>query len=330
MAFQRLGLKNYNQHSYWQQVENMLWLDYFATVTEPAYNKKITKIADFGSSEGVNSIKFFGTLISKYLSQRPNDYSVIMNHCDLPENNWNNFFKTLNSSPDSYIKFPFVYPRIIGKSFYNQLFEDNSLDISYSAQSFHYLSKIPERLPNDYNYYHSNIPKQGIQDMKHLINLRLKELTSGGYLFMMCIAKVTDIPSFIRLTDEAFLNCMEKGLLNKEEMLSMCCNVFALNQNEFDIVLDSISDKAEVVMYRFCKSMSPYYLEYLNDKNHEKYIESLYEFNNVLIDRMLKEKLALFGKSHLSEEINGEFKRVIKESKIASFCDYAVLLLKKK
>jgi hypothetical protein len=308
----------------------MLWLDHFATITEPAFHKKTTKIADFGSSEGANSIKFFGTLFSKYFSQRPNDYSVMITHCDLPENNWNNFFQTLNSSPDSYQKFPFVYPRIIGRSFYNQLFEDNSLDVGFAAFSFHYLSKIPERQPNDVNYYYSGIQKQGIQDMKNLMNLRLKELTPGGYFFMMCLAKVADIPSYVSLTDEALLNCTHKGLLTKEECLSMCCNFYVLNQNEFDIVIDSISDKVEVLEYRFCKTLSPYYLQYLNDKNHEKYIESLYGFNKVLIDRMLSEQLAQFGKSHLSDEIHDEFKRVFRESKIAPFYEYVVLALKKK
>jgi hypothetical protein len=91
---------------------------------------------------------------------------------NLPENNWNNFFQALNSSPDSYQKFPFVYPTIIGRSFYNQLFEDNSLDIGFSAFSFHYLSKITERQPNEHSYYYPSIQKQGIQDMKNLINLR--------------------------------------------------------------------------------------------------------------------------------------------------------------
>jgi hypothetical protein len=232
MAFQRLALNNYNQHSYWQQVESMLWLDQFARITQPAFQKKITKIADFGSSEGANSIKFFGTLFSRYLSERPSDFSVILNHCDLPENNWNNFFKVLNSSPDSYQKFKFVHSRIIGETFYNQLFEYNSIDISYAAFSFHYLSKNPERPLNDINYYHSGISKQGIEDMKFLINLRLKELTPGGYFFMISPAKVTGIPSFVSLTDKVFFNFMEKGLLTKDELLSISCNCSMLNQNE--------------------------------------------------------------------------------------------------
>jgi hypothetical protein len=330
MAFQRLALKNYNQHSYWQQVENMLWLDQFARITQPAFQKKITKIADFGSSEGANSIKFFGTFFSRYLSERPNDFSVILNHCDLPENNWNNFFKVLNTSPDSYRKFKFVQSRIIGETFYNQLFENNSIDVSYSAFSFHYLSKLPERPPNEINYYHSGISKQGIEDMKFLINLRLKELTPGGYLFMICVAKVTGIPSFVSLTNEVFSNFMQKGLLTKDELLSICCNLYILNQDEFDIVLDSVSDQVEVIEYRLSKSLCPYYLEYLNDKNYEKYIESLYGFNNALIDKMIRENLDRFGKSHLIGDIHDEFKRLFRESKKAPFFDYVVLALKKK
>jgi hypothetical protein len=68
----------------------------------------------------------------------------------------------------------------------------------------------------------------------------------------------------------------------------------------------------------------------LNENNYENYIESLHGFNNALIDRMIREHLDRFGKSHLIGDIHDEFKRLFRESKIAPFFDYTVLALKKK
>jgi hypothetical protein len=49
---------------------------------------------------------------------------------------------------------------------------------------------------------------------------------------MISPAKVTGIPSFVSLTDKVFFNFMEKGLLTKDELLSISCNCSMLNQNE--------------------------------------------------------------------------------------------------
>jgi Zn-finger protein len=72
----------------------------------------------------------------------------------------------------------------------------------------------------------------------------------------MCLAKVTDVPSHVSLTDRAILNCMKKGLLTKDECLSMYCNFYVLNQDELKIVINSFSSQVDVIMYRFCKSVS--------------------------------------------------------------------------
>ena len=71
------------------------------TVALPAGSQPIV-IADYGSSEGHNSLLPLGAAIAILRQRIGPDRAISVVHTDLPENDFSVLFETLNTDPNSY------------------------------------------------------------------------------------------------------------------------------------------------------------------------------------------------------------------------------------
>jgi hypothetical protein len=330
MAFQELALKDYNQNSYWQKVENLKHSDLLLSKTQSIFQTQQVRIGDFGCSEGYNSIIFFNKLLQSLHSQglRP---SVFITHCDLPENNWTSLNQLLIKSESSYLLLPNTYSSTIGRSFFSQLFPDNYLDLSYSAFSFHYLSQPGERPEGDSGIYHGGVQKQGVLDMQHLICTRLNELKPGGYFFGIVGAQGEEKPLVTEETvNEVFANMIGRGLMSPEELASIQWNTCLLERKEWEFVLDGFKDKAEVVHFEIEKSICPYYSDYLESQEIEKYVEGLSGFYFVLLQHVIRKCLKRENKDEVMNEFHVEIRNAVRNHVAETFMHVALVVLRKK
>jgi hypothetical protein len=106
-------------------------------------------VADYGCSEGHNSLAPMHTAISVLRQRIKQDRAITVAHSDLAENDFTGLFQTLIGSPESYLqKDAAVYASAIGRSFYQQILPSSSVTVGWSSWAVQWLSRTPAMIPD--------------------------------------------------------------------------------------------------------------------------------------------------------------------------------------
>jgi SAM-dependent methyltransferase len=191
-------------------------------------NEPLT-IADIGCSTGENSYEILEPLIQLAHSH---GRTTTKYYCDLPSNNFSQLFQHLKQSD----KNSHCYSVGVGRSFYEQLVPNESLDISWSASAYHwmntdnisdkFLSAI-KRTGVDHVTLHA-IPSDLQQDLmrecvdkdwNQIVELRHRELKPGGIFvgLLMCAPSRRYKTSTTAIVKSALMELMESNQLLKSE-----------------------------------------------------------------------------------------------------------------
>ena len=108
--------------------------------SHPSTNKfsQILRISDLGSAGGVNAIRllhYIEKLLHENNEYRPVEYIFE----DLPTSDFNELIRTIHNSNLSNQ----FHPMCVGKSFYEKLFPPNSIHLSLSYITLHWLRQCP-------------------------------------------------------------------------------------------------------------------------------------------------------------------------------------------
>lgn len=102
-------------------------------------------IADYGSSQGQNSLAPVLAAIRVLRQRIGRDRAIMVVHTDLPENDFTVLFQTLITSPESYLRNDAaVFPSAIGRSFYEQILPSGSVTVGCGSVSRQHGVKPPE------------------------------------------------------------------------------------------------------------------------------------------------------------------------------------------
>jgi len=163
-------------------------------------------IADLGCSSGPNALVLVSTAVKAIhghflrLQQSPPEVCVLLN--DLPDNDFNMVVKSLVTLRRSHE--PVVTVGITPGSFYERLFMSGSLHLMCSSYCLHWLSKSPEvlirnRIPaydidgdarlERLLVVHEAYAQQFRSDFTNFLDLRAKELVSGGRLVVSLLGR---------------------------------------------------------------------------------------------------------------------------------------------
>jgi hypothetical protein len=105
-------------------------------------------IADYGSSDGRNSLAPLAMAIRRLRERIGSERAVSVVHTDLPANDFTALFQTLASAPTSYLRDdPAAFASAIGRSFYQQILPSQSVTLGWSAWAVQWLSGPPRRSP---------------------------------------------------------------------------------------------------------------------------------------------------------------------------------------
>ena len=193
----------------------------------------ILGIGDFGCSQGANSLPIVNCIV-KILRKWNISNSCLVYHCDLPSNDFESLFHTVETHINSY-KFTDIgktYPVAIGKSFYDQCLPDNALIFAFASTSLHWLSKIPCALSQGL-IVHSNKTtaeemkcwkKQAQTDWLCILKHRNRELQTGGIFIINNAARLSDSSFFCSCSSSSsnFTPLLETNITNNENrILSM-------------------------------------------------------------------------------------------------------------
>ena len=186
------GQGSYNKHAYLPSVGGAFALPHLeraiADVPLDSTSQPIV-IADYGSSQGRNSLAAMRVAINAIRTRAGADRPVLVYHNDQPSNDFNSLFEVLDTNPDCYSRGdPSVYSFAIGRSFYQNVLPPNSVHVGWSAYAAMWVSRIPAPIPGHMVFARSTgevraaWERQGGEDWELFLSLRGRELRPGGCL----------------------------------------------------------------------------------------------------------------------------------------------------
>lgn len=149
-------------------------------------------VADYGSSEGRNSLEVMSIIIRTMRERASASLPFTIVHVDQPANDFSSLFTLLQSSPASYLRDTSgVFAYATGGTFYGRVFPDNQVCLGWSALAVHWLSRLPAVVPGHISTGHATpqqlsvFAEQASQDWRSFLEHRACELESGACLVVL-------------------------------------------------------------------------------------------------------------------------------------------------
>ena len=140
-------------------------------------------IADYGSSQGKNSLRPVRAAIKALRARLGPDRPIFVVHIDQAANDFNTLFDVLRSDPERYsVDDPNIFPSAIGRSFYESVFSREHVHLGWSSYAAVWLSRIPMLIPGHFVSLASTgdvrkaFERQAGDDWKLFLSLRASEL----------------------------------------------------------------------------------------------------------------------------------------------------------
>jgi hypothetical protein len=146
-------------------------------------------IADYGSSQGKNSVAPMRAAIAVLRQRLSPPRPICVVHVDVAENDFSTLFDVLDTAPDSYLcGDPNVFPSAVGRSFYRSVLPPGHVDLGWSSHAAVWLSRAPTTIPGHFwiasttGAVRAAFERQAAQDWEAFLELRAQELRTGGRL----------------------------------------------------------------------------------------------------------------------------------------------------
>jgi S-adenosylmethionine-dependent carboxyl methyltransferase len=203
----------YNQHAKLQESGGTMALPLLEkaarTVALDSGDEPVV-IADYGSSQGKNSLGPMRVAIKILRTRLGPHRPILVYHIDKPANDFNTLFQVLENDPDRYgLEEPNVFPSAIGRSFYKEVLPPDHVHLGWSSYAAVWLSRIPSLIPGHFSVIgaaadvHAEFERQAAQDWKDFLSLRASELRPGGRLVIVLPALEEDKSGFEDIMNHA-------------------------------------------------------------------------------------------------------------------------------
>src|SRR5580704_6418681 len=200
-------------------------------------------IADYGSSQGKNSLAPMSVAIKALRSRVGFERPILAYHVDQPSNDFNSLFEVLDADPDRYVlDEPNVFPSAIGRSFYGQVLPAGHVHLGWSSYAAVWLSRIPGRNPGHFLAVRSpggppaEFVMQAAKDWEAFLSLRALELRPGGRLVVVLPAlDERGTSGFEALADHAnhvLAEMVDQGLILAEERARMVLGSYPRRESD--------------------------------------------------------------------------------------------------
>jgi hypothetical protein len=222
------GAGFYNRHSAQQEAAaaaGVAMLERAAATADLAASGPLL-IADFGSSQGKNSMHPLSIAIDSIQTRRPDAPSIAVVHTDLPDNDFSSLFDTVANDPDSYRR-PGVFTYASGQSFYERLFPEAALTLGWSATAAVWLRTTPCELPDHLFSFAESGPRrerwkqQAAGDRKTFLGHRTFELRPGGQLVVSLPVAGPTYLGWMHVVEAGARTARDRGVVTPAEYARM-------------------------------------------------------------------------------------------------------------
>ena len=149
-------------------------------------------LADYGCSQGVNSLLPIATAIRNLRPRLQNGRAISVFHVDQPLNDFNCLIELLSSHPKRYfLDESNVFPNVIGRSFYEQVLPSESVHLGWSSYAAIWLSRVPSLIPDHIfppcasGDVRAAFERQGAEDWQTFLSMRSREMRHGARLVVV-------------------------------------------------------------------------------------------------------------------------------------------------
>jgi len=227
------GFYDANSATQWNAIEAVLPFLENAAGSLPVGGAGPVCLADFGCSEGRNSIAVMQRALNRLLPRTDRPLQTV--HSDLPTNDFSKLFLNLRPEGRSVFGSDRVYSAAIGGSMYDQLLPDRSLHLATTFNAIGFLSRRPVTalpgyiFPNGPSKERSNgfvaegdraaFADQAKRDVGVFLQRRARELVPGGKLLVQVFggneaARTCD--GLYDLLNDAVLAFKKRGAISAE------------------------------------------------------------------------------------------------------------------
>jgi hypothetical protein len=274
----------YNRHSMFQAagMDSALPLLEKAALNatlEPDSNPVV--IADYGSSEGKNSLAPTRLVIDALRRRTSPKRPIFVFHIDQPANDFNSLFGLLNTDPASYALGPDVFSCAIGRSFYEKVLPPGYVHLGWSSFAAHWLSKVPTTIPDHFfpvlsrSAARAEFERQSAQDWKAFLSLRARELQPGGRLVVVQPALGDDgsyaLEDFMNHANAVLKEMVDEGEIKPDERSRMVVGSYPRGRRDLLAPFERNSQFEQLIVEDCELSLisDPAWADYERDQNKE-------------------------------------------------------------
>lgn len=200
-------------------------------------------VADYGSSQGKNSLAPMGAAIRGLRARIGAERPILVIHVDQAANDFNILFGVLNSDPERYtIGDTNVFPGAIGRSFYEQVFPAGYVFLGWSCYAAVWLSRIPMTIPGHIvalaasPEVRAHFDRQAAEDWERFVALRAEELRPDGRMVVVLPGQKDEggsgFEGMFQNANEVVAEMEAKGLITREERERMVLGVYPRRRSQ--------------------------------------------------------------------------------------------------
>lgn len=200
-----------------------------AAAGEVAADVAAIGIADYGASQGRNSMAPMAAAIDAMRPRIGPDCPIVVSHIDLPSNDFASLFTLLDEDPISYLAGRTeVYPVAIGRSHYAPVLPRGSVDLGWSSNALHWMSRNPCAVPDHgWGVFSADaavrdaVDAQLDADWTNFLQARSHEMRHGGRLICQFMGRGEDSHGFEWMAGafwQSWVDVADAGLVTHAEL----------------------------------------------------------------------------------------------------------------
>lgn len=202
-------------------------------------------VAEYGSGDGRNGLAALSMGITLLRKRTRPGHAITVTHTDVPDNDFNALFHTLDSDPDSYLRIDrSTYCSAVGRTYLTQILPPESVHLAWSSWAIHWLSSTPAPIPDHVQVSFSVDPairaayaRQAAHDWHEFIAFRGRELSPGGRLVVMAMGQHEGgqfgLGPLLDALTATLSDLMAQGVITADERRNMTIPVVGRGERDF-------------------------------------------------------------------------------------------------